>query len=402
LNWWQNSRLSYYNMLPAGDSDFLLSFFQLFLEQLPFAKAKTQLYYNFTDSAFWDEYNSIIGTTHPSSYGCGRAGKTDPPIWYSEDQWNHYNLQGALDLSLFILDHYTWTQDSAALTKYLPIAVAVVNFYSKYWTATDSNGKIVMYPTQAIETWQCPNYPPSSSNCATNDAPTIAGLLAVIPKLLALPTSITTADQRSFWTTLLNKVPPLPTVGSGSTLALAPCQKCPPTTSNVENAELYPVHPYRLYTSARLGANSTALQPALVAFKNKRFTSDEGWNQNAMDAALLGLASQAQTYVHNRAAMAPADGYRFTAFSPHLQDYQPSLDQLSVFNTALQYMLLQTADDAAGTIVLLPAWPCAWNVNFKLNGPLKTVVEGSVQSGKLTYTVTPSSRAGNVKALNCQ
>jgi len=259
-----------------------------------------------------------------------------------------------------------------------------------------------MYPTQAIETWQCPGYPPTASNCATNDAPTIAALLSVIPKLLALPTTFTTTDQRSFWTTLLNKVPPLPTVGSGSTLALAPCQKCPPSTSNVENAELYPVHPYRLYTVARLGANSSALQPALVAFRNKKFTEDDGWNQNAMDAALLGLASQAQTYVHNRAAMAPAEGYRFAAFSPHLQDYEPSLDQLSVFNNALQYMLLQTADDAQQTMVLLPAWPCNWNVTFKLNGPLKTIVEGSVSSGKLTYTVTPSSRATNVKALNCQ
>jgi len=121
-----------------------------------------------------------------------------------------------------------------------------------------------------------------------------------------------------------------------------------------------------------------------------------------MDAALLGLASQAQTYVHNRAAMGPADGYRFAAFSPHLQDYAPSLDQLSVFSNALQYMLMQIADDSAQTIVLLPSWPCNWNVNFKLNGPLKTVIEGSVQSGKLNYTVTPSSRAGNVKALTCQ
>jgi len=355
-----------------------------------------------TESAFWDEYNSIIGTTHPSSYGCNRAGQTNPPIWYSADQWNHYNLQGALDLSLMILDHYTYTQDGTALTKFLPIVVAVVNFYSKYFTQTDGNGKVIMYPTQSIETWQCPGYPPNANNCATNDAPTIAGLLAVLPKLLALPTSFTTQDQRTFWQTYLNKIPPLPTVGSGSTLALAPCQKCPPSTSNSENAELYPVHPYRLYTVGKLGLNSSQIQPALVAFKNKRFTSDEGWNQNAMDAALLGLASQAQTYVHNRAAMAPAEGYRFPAFSPHLQDYAPSLDQLSVFNNALQYMLMQVSDDSAQTIILLPAWPCAWNVNFKLNGPLRTVVEGSVQGGKLNYTVTPSTRAANVKALNFQ
>ena len=39
----------------------------------------------------------------------------------------------------------------------------------------------------------------------------------------------------------------------------------------------------------------------------------------AMDAALLGLAASAKAYVTARANTAPAEGYRFPAFMPHLQ-----------------------------------------------------------------------------------
>lgn len=36
-------------------------------------------------------------------------------------------------------------------------------------------------------------------------------------------------------------------------------------------------------------------------------------------------------------------------------------------NRALQEMLLQSGEDGLNaTIVLLPAWPCTWDVQFKL------------------------------------
>ena len=141
-----------------------------------------------------------------------------------------------------MLDHYAYTLDKAALQRYLPLVTSVVDFYAHHFSTTGSDGKIIIFPTQvfffffggggeyehvrdrpenyascvlkrfhhrsvfvdlfdvvtnhdllhhiptkAIETWQCPGYPPSSSECATNDAPTVAGLHAVLPRLLALP-----------------------------------------------------------------------------------------------------------------------------------------------------------------------------------------------------------------------
>ena len=121
-----------------------------------------------------------------------------------------------------------------------------------------------------------------------------------------------------------------------------------------------------------------------------------------MDAALLGLASQAQAYVTARAYTPPDPGYRFPVFMPHLQDYEPSSDHLGVFSNALTYMVMQTLDDAEQTILLLPAWPCKWDVRFSVHGPLQTVITGQLLSGKLTYSVQPQSRQGNVKVMSCQ
>jgi len=67
-------------------------------------------------------------------------------------------------------------------------------------------------------------------------------------------------------------------------------------------------------------------------------------------------------------------------------------------------MLIQSGDDgfASTTIVLLPAWPCEWDVSFKLWGPLHTFVEVDYINGKLaSLVVEPASRTSSVKFANC-
>ena len=82
------------------------------------------------------------------------------------------------------------------------------------------------------------------------------------------------------------------------------------------------------------------------------------------------------------------------------QDYEPSSDHLGVFSNALTYMivqvryplsplaclcrhvdLLQSLDDANGTALLLPAWPCDWDASFRVHAPQQTIIEGR-SSGK--------------------
>ena len=73
-------------------------------------------------------------------------------------------------------------------------------------------------------------------------------------------------------------------------------------------------------------------------------------------------------------------------------------------NRALQEMLLQSGDDGfdAPTIVLLPAWPCGWDVAFKLWAPFNTSVEVEYAGGKLvSLNVQPPARAAAVKWATC-
>ena len=247
-------------------------------------------------------------------------------------------------------------------------------------------------------------YNQCSTNCPTNDMPTVAGMHAVLEKLIALPPNLASPTQKAAWASLKARVPPLPVI-NGSYWA---CDDCTlggtgpgqHKTTNGENAELYAVHPYRRATVGR--GNAAALKLAVTAYTNKLHTADVGWNQNAMDAALLGLASDAAKYVVKRATTAPAQGYRFPAFAPHEQDYEPSADHFAVFSNALQYMLIQRVDDSTDSVLLLPAWPCSWNVNFTVSAPRVTTVTGSLIDGRLRYTVTPPSRASAVRAAHCQ
>ena len=60
----------------------------------------------------------------------------------------------------------------------------------------------------------------------------------------------------------------------------------------------------------------------------------------------------------------------------------------------LQEMLMQTIGDQ---IVLFPAWPIDWDVDFKLHAPQQTTVECVLKDGVLTkLSVNPQSRRSDV------
>lgn len=115
----------------------------------------------------------------------------------------------------------------------------------------------------------------------------MAGLHSVLSSLLQLPATVVPAGERTKWSTLLEIVPPIP-MTNATPPAIAPGEKLPPKTSNVENPELYTLHPYRVYSAAK-----GVPEAALLAYRNKRFPKDDGWCQVAPDAALAGrLCSQ--------------------------------------------------------------------------------------------------------------
>jgi hypothetical protein len=61
---------------------------------------------------------------------------------------------------------------------------------------------------------------------------------------------------------------------------------------------------------------------------------------------------------------------------------------------ALQYMLLQCDHER---ILILPAWPNGWDVEWKLHAPMRTTVEGIIRGGELRkLTITPEVREKDV------
>jgi hypothetical protein len=85
---------------------------------------------------------------------------------------------------------------------------------------------------------------------------------------------------------------------------------------------------------------------------------------------------------------------RFPAFWGPNQVGQLDQSHGGVTMTALQAMLLQVV---GRTIYLFPAWPKAWDVNFKLHALYNTTVEGELRDGKVVFLkVTPPAREADV------
>jgi hypothetical protein len=86
-------------------------------------------------------------------------------------------------------------------------------------------------------------------------------------------------------------------------------------------------------------------------------------------------------------------GLRFPAFRD-TDDWTPDHNWLGAGMTGLQEMLMQAPDQK---MYLLPAWPRGWDVDFKLNAPHQTIVEGVFRSGKFeSLKVTPEERRKDV------
>ena len=116
----------------------------------------------------------------------------------------------------------------------------------------------------------------------------------------------------------------------------------------------------------------------------------EPWYQGGIFAARLGFTDYAKEVAVFKLANSRQ---RFPAFRD-TDDWAPDHNWLGAGMIGLQEMLMQTT---GRQILLLPAWPKDWNVDFKLNAPYQTIVEGSYRNGKIEkLKVTPADRGRDV------
>ena len=373
--WFQNTRLVYWPMLASGDYDLMRPLFRMYLDALPLARARTQLYFHH-DGVFFPETMHFWGTYANSNYGWKRDGR---PASYIENTYIRHYFSGMLELLVMMTDYFDYTQDRKFLEKeLLPFAEEVITFYRQHYK-TNSAGSPIYEPAQSLETWQE----------VINPMPEIAGLRYAIDRLLEIPGNV-----QLDWFNLRGTIPPLPQKTEKGRTVLLPAEKILGPIRNSENPELYAIFPYRLY-----GLRRHNVEVGRNTFEDRRFKRSVGWSQDAIQAACLGLADTAAKYVTENFSTSHA-GSRFPAFWGPNFDWIPDQDHGNVAMLALQYMLLQ---NDGRLLVLFPAWPKSWNVEFKLRAHLDTVVEGVYRDGRLErFDITPERREMHVVQMKPQ
>jgi len=400
--WWQNTRFPYYTMCPSGDFEMMKPLFKMYVTDLfEFWRYRTRRHtwhegiYIPECILFWgDCFNCVYGWTPFEERGKDKLHENSLPPFapdigrplhqkrgkdkLQECPGHKYEWVSTLELVYLTLDLYDYTLDRKVLDEIaVPLAEEAFKFFSQHYKK-DENGKLVMYPSQACETWR---------DC-TNPMPEVAGLHAIAKRLLALDKELTTSEQRARWKTMQQMLPPIPLREIDGVKMLAPAEKFA-ILENRESPELYAVFPFRVITAA----NDTHGW-GKAAFDARGFKQCiNSWSQHSINAAYLGVTDEAASMLRRR-IHSRAGGRRFPVWYHCSVNEVPDGDNGGTTNITVQSMLMQVDGKK---IYLLPAWPKNWNVNFRLHAPAKTVIDCQYQDGKIQQLdVTPKSRRKDI------
>ena len=387
----QNQRLVYFPMLKSGDFDMMKPQFEFYRRNLNNATQRSLHYWQHPGACFTEQIEAF-GLPNPSEYGWKRPEGYDAGMEYNK--WLEYEWDTALEFChmIFLCHGYS----GADISGYIPLVEGVLTFFDEHyrWLAAgrgedplDDEGHLKLYPGSACETYKI----------TMNASSTVAALAVVTEELLAYEKANGLSTGR--WERFKATIPPLETrwiacadSPADSVQLLAPARSWE-RINNTEAPQLYPVWPWRL-----VHLNSPYLEMARNTYWHdpdvRRFYSHEGWKQYNIFAACLGLTDEAKALT--LAKFHDADT-RFPTFWGPGFDWTPDHNWGGSAMIGLQEMLLQTE---GRRLLLFPAWPADWDVDFRLHAPGNTVVEGRLEQGKLKrLQVTPRNRMADV--VNC-
>jgi hypothetical protein len=375
--WWQNTRLPYHPMLAAGDFDLMDPLFRLYERVLPLSEARAKTYYG-AGGVYFPETMTVTGLYSNGDYGWKREGHAPGDILCP---WWQYAWNQGPELVALMLDRYAYTGDEAFAREHVvPMARAVLAYFDTRFQR-DSAGKLVISPTQSLETYW---------HGVVNDTPCVAGLHDITTRLLALPAAVGDASDRELWARVAAALPALPVREADGVKAYAPAEKYDDTRSNCETPELALVFPHRL---VGLASAPEQVEMAREAYRRRHDKATQGWTQDGQFAALLGMTDEAKANILAKARNSNAR-HKFPAMWGPNFDWLPDQCHGGNLMHVLQCMLLQPIGDK---LYLLPAWPKEWNVRFKLHAPRNTIVECEYRDGKIVeLRVTPEERAAYV------
>jgi len=386
----QNQRLVYWPMPKAGDVDLMRPQFAFYQRALGNAQLRTGAYWHHPGASFTEQMEHF---GLPVGYTWGWRGSDDR--WHARTDatdpteqtcpWVRYEYTGQLEIAFLLLEAHDYA--GFDLAPYKALLLESVRFYDAHYrmrhvqAATrelDGEGHLVIAPSTACETYKD----------AVNPADAVAGLTAVLDRLIALEGDLLDPAERDWCRSVRETVPPLALRERDGTTVLAPARFWTDIL-NCELPQLYPVFPYGLY-----GMGKPDLELARNTWRhgvdrdNQR--GHESWRQDGIFCARLGLAREAADIAVRKLADGPL---RFPAFWGPGFDWLPDHNWGGSGMVGLQEMLLQAPDQR---ILLFPAWPADWDVAFRLHAPRKTIVTGSLRNGTVTVEVDPPERARDV------
>ncbi|WP_226176309.1 DUF5703 domain-containing protein [Hymenobacter lucidus] len=382
----QNQRLVYWPMLKSGDATLLKPQFDFYLRLLHNAELRSRTYWNHPGACFTEQLENF-GLPNPAEYGWKRPAGFDQGLEYNA--WLEYEWDTVLEFCLMMLETEQYAGHD--MGPYLPFIESCLTFFDEHYQylarqrgakALDGAGHLVLYPGSGAETYKM----------AYNATSTVAGLRTVLTRLLGLPATYGTQQQRQQWAAMLSRIPELSFREIDGYKMLAPA-KTWERVNNVESPQLYPVFPWGLYGLGKPGL-ATARNTYRYDPDVQKFRSHVGWKQHNIFAARLGLTEEAAELTVQKLQ---DSGRRFPAFWGPGYDWAPDHNWGGAGMIGLQEMLLQTD---GRKIYLLPAWPKSWDVHFKLHAPYQTTVEGMVINGRVQeLRVTPESRRADVVVM---
>jgi len=373
---YQNQRLLYWPLLASGDFEMMRPFFDYYWNLLPMRQAITKAWFGH-DGAYYRENIEPTGAERD----CGEHGKPlkiGPGKNTGQGYYHSFYFTSGLETTAMMLDYVNFTGDTAFRDRMLvPFAREVLLFFDKHYPR-GPDGKLRLDPAQVLETWWI----------AINPAPDVAGLRFCLDELLAMKAG--TPEDQACWRKFRAEIPDVHLQTIEGRQAVAPALKWE-KKRNAENGELYAVFPFRCFGLA-LGTGD------LVAWTMKHRSCKDAfgcacWTQDQIHWACAGNATQAADGLVRRFRTA-SPMCRFPLYGKEGPDSCPDFDHFGAGSVALQRMLVQEAGDR---ILLLPAWPADWDVDFRLHLAGATVLSGVVKDGELLrWDISPPARKAHV------
>ena len=380
----QNQRLVYWPMLKSGDFDMMKSQFDFYNNMLNNAELRSMHYWGHQGACFTEQIENF-GLPVGFEYSWKRPEDFDPGVQYNA--WIEYQWDTVLEFCMMIIDTYFY--NGTNISKYLPLIESCLKFYDEHYQylslkrtpkALDAQGKLVLYPSTALETYKM----------ATNPITTVTALKCVSQAMLDLPKEYLTKDQREYIESFRKRIPDdiYYRVQNGKK-TFSPAKSWE-RINNTEFPQLYTVFPWGIH-----GIGKEELDIARNTwYYGNDVPQQKGvisWQQNAIFCAKLGLKKEAAELTIQKMK---DSGRRFPTWWGPGYDWTPDHNWGGSGMIGLQEMIMQCDGN---NIYIGAGLPDDWNVKFKLCAPQNTIIEGHISKGKvIDLIVTPEYRKKDV------